>query len=814
MTEQDFFKLIAEEEQIGFEQVQATVALLDEENTVPFIARYRKEATGGLDETKIIAVQDRVRYLRMLEERKQTVLKSIEEQGKLTAELRAKIESALKLQEVEDLYLPYKPKKRTRATVAREKGLEPLAQRMWEQVDVAGNPDEIAAEFVNEEKGVASAAEALAGACDVIAEWVSDDAEARKMARAATWEKGALRSEAKDPANVDVYEIYKDYRDLLKKIVPHRTLAINRGEKEGFLKVAVEAPAEEILAALQARFITNAACIFHGHNLAAIQDAYERLIAPAIERELRHELTAAADAHAIEIFAANLRNLLMQPPTKGHVIMGIDPGFRTGCKVAVIDETGKYLAGDTIYPHEPKNRWDYSKEQLRALIKAHRVTIIAIGNGTASRETEQLAAELIREIQNVNDAGLPAELRYTIVNEAGASVYSASELARQEFPDLEAAQRGNISIARRLLDPLSELVKIDPKSIGVGLYQHDVNQAQLAESLDRVVESCVNNVGVNLNTASAALLRYVAGVTRNTAANIVKYRDENGGFVSRRQLLEVKGLGPKAFTQCAGFLRIPDAEVLFDATAVHPESYEAAERFLTLCEMTPESVRNNGKALREKLKASNKSMEEIAQECRVGVPTLQDIIAALEKPDRDPRDEAPKPIFRQDVLKMEDLKEGMVLKGTVRNVVDFGAFVDIGVKQDGLVHLSQMSHKYIKSPLEVVSVGDVIDVRVLRIEAEKGRIGLSMLLEGERRPPEKNAPSAEKKPRPQGPAHKEGQAHKPGNGKKPRPDGAVAQKRGEHGRQKSRGPGARKDAEAANFNASLEKLRQKYGGKA
>ncbi len=797
MTEQDFFKLIADEEQLRIEQVQATVALLDEENTVPFIARYRKEVTGNLDEVKIIAIQDRMRYLRMLEERKQTVLKSIEEQGKLTDELREKILAALKLQEVEDLYLPYKPKKRTRATIAKEKGLEPLAQRMWAQQDGEGNAEAIAAEFMNTEKGVATAAEALAGANDIIAEWISDEAEVRKLVREMTWEHGSLRSEAKDPENVDVYEIYKDYRDLLKKVVPHRTLAINRGEREGFLKVSIEAPVADLVAALEKKFVTNPKCIFTEHNKAAIKDSYERLIAPAIERELRNQLTEHADGHAIEIFSANLRNLLMQPPTKGHVIMGIDPGFRTGCKVAVIDETGKYLEGETIYPHEPKNRWDYSKEQLRGLIAKHAVTIIAIGNGTASRETEQLVAEVIQERAKQEPE---AATMYTIVNEAGASVYSASDLARQEFPDLEAAQRGNISIARRLLDPLSELVKIDPKSIGVGLYQHDVNQTQLAESLDRVVESCVNNVGVNLNTASAALLRYVAGVTRSTAEKIVKHRDEKGAFKSRQELLEVKGLGPKAFTQCAGFLRIPNAETFFDSTAVHPESYEAAERFLTICAMKPEDFRQKS-TLPERLKALKKTLDQVASECGVGLPTLQDIIAAMEKPDRDPRDEAPKPIFRQDVLKMEDLKEGMILKGTVRNVVDFGAFVDIGVKQDGLVHLSQMSYKYIKSPLEVVGVGDVVDVRVLRVEPEKGRIGLSMLLEGERKAPEKNERPAKRA---------EG-----ANGKAERPNPRAREPKRQaapRSHREERIP-SREKSESRNFNESLQKLAQKYGSK-
>ncbi len=812
MTEQDFFKRIAEEESIRVEQVQATVALLDDENTVPFIARYRKEVTGGLDETKIIAIQDRMRYLRLLEERKQAVLKSIEEQGKLTDELRGKISAAMKLQEVEDLYLPYKPKKRTRATVAKEKGLEPLAQRMWGQQDSVGEIEQIAAEYINEEKGVASAHVALSGACDIIAEWLSDDAEARKLVREMTWEHGALRSEARDPENLDVYEMYKDYRDPLKKVVPHRTLAINRGEREGFLKVAVEAPVPEILAELEKRFLTNSACIFTDYNRGAIKDSYERLISPAIERELRNQLSEVADEHAIAIFATNLRNLLMQPPTQGNVIMGIDPGFRTGCKVAVIDKTGKYLEGDTIYPHEPQKRWDYAKQQLLAHVRKHNVTIIAIGNGTASRETEQLVAELIKEAA---DSENPIDLRYTIVNEAGASVYSASELARQEFPDLEAAQRGNVSIARRLLDPLSELVKIDPKSIGVGLYQHDVNQTRLAESLDRVVESCVNAVGVDLNTASSALLRYVAGVTRSVADNIVAYRNQKGGFSSRQELLEVKGIGPKAFTQCAGFMRIPNADTFFDSTAVHPESYSAAERFLTILELTPEMVRTQRQLFNTKIKNLGRPLAEIAAECGVGLPTLEDIIAAMEKPDRDPRDEAPKPIFRQDVLKMEDLKEGMILKGTVRNVVDFGAFVDIGVKQDGLVHLSAMSHKYIKSPLEVVAVGDVIDVRVLRVDTEKGRIGLSMLLEGERRPPEKQKvpPKAaseldtrERRPERERP-HRRSEHGQKAETKDGKPDSRGRKPQGGQRHARERKQDAK---ETQNFANSLQQLVNKY----
>ena len=723
MTEQDFFRLIAEELGISEKQVQSTIELLDDENTVPFIARYRKEVTGGLDEEQIRAIEDRIRYLRILEDRKQTVLKSIEEQGKLTDELREKIEAATRLQEVEDLYLPYKPKRRTRATIAKEKGLEPLAQRMWEQQDTEGDPEAIAAEFIDEEKGVASAAEALAGARDIIAEWISDDADVRKLVREMTWDQGMLVSEAKDPDNVDVYEIYAEFKQPLKRMVPHRTLAINRGEREGFLRVKIDAPVEDILQRLQKKFINNPDCIFIEELKAAIADSYQRLVAPAIERELRNRLTEEAEEHAIKVFAENLRNLLLQPPVKGHIIMGIDPGYRTGCKVAVIDETGKYLEGDTIYPHEPKNRWDYSKIQLKTLIEKYNVTTIAIGNGTASRETEQLVAEVIGEMPE-------RQLQYTIVNEAGASVYSASPLAREEFPDLDAAQRGNISIARRLLDPLAELVKIDPKSIGVGLYQHDVNQTNLATALDRVVESAVNSVGVNLNTASVALLRYVSGLRKSLAENIIAYRNEHGRFRNRMELLQVKGMGPKVFTQCAGFLRIPDSDVFFDSTAIHPESYEAAEKFLARLGMKPEEARGQGHLVKSKLKELGKSVPELAQEIGVGIPTLEDIIDAIEKPDRDPRDDMPKPIFRSDVLKMEDLRPGMVLKGTVRNVVDFGAFVDIGVKQDGLVHKSQMAKRYVKDPLEIVKVGDVIDVKILSVDVERGRIGLSMILEG------------------------------------------------------------------------------------
>ena len=722
MTEQDFYKIIADELQINNSQVKATFELLDTGNTVPFIARYRKEVTGGLDEEQIRAVEDRMRYLRLLQERKETVLKSIEEQGKLTDELRDKILAATKLQEVEDLYLPYKPKKRTRATIAKEKGLEPLAERMWRQEDAKGDPEAIAAEFIDAEKGVGTAVEALAGAMDIIAEWVSDDAEVRKFVRERTWQKGMLFSEARDPDNVDVYGIYAEFRTPLKRILPHRTLAINRGERDGFLRVKVEAPVEDIIAYLNRTFIHNEKAIFAEHLRQAIADSYQRLIAPAITREMRNQITEIAEEHAIRVFAENLRSLLMQPPLKGHVIMGIDPGFRTGCKVAVIDETGKYLEGDTIYPHPPQKRWDYAKIQIKTLVEKHDATTIAIGNGTASRETEQLVAEIISEMPE-------RELQYTIVNEAGASVYSASPLAREEFPDLEAAQRGNISIARRLLDPLSELVKIDPKSIGVGMYQHDVNQANLSTALDRVVESAVNSVGVNLNTASPALLRFVAGLKKSTAENVVAYRDEHGRFRSRQELLRVKGLGAKVFTQCAGFLRIPDGDVFFDSTAIHPESYGATAELLERLQVAPEQARGKSGLLQTRLQESGKPIAAWAAELEVGVPTLEDIIEAIEKPDRDPRDNMSKPIFRSDVLKIDDLQPGMVLKGTVRNVVDFGAFVDIGVKQDGLVHLSKMARKYVKDPLEVVRVGDVVDVKIVSIDAERGRIGLSMVLD-------------------------------------------------------------------------------------
>ncbi len=719
--DQQLYTIIAEELGLRWNQVKSTVELLDDDNTVPFIARYRKEATGSLDEDNIRAIWERTRYLRNLEERKQTVLKSIEEQGKLTPELEEKIKAATKLQEVEDLYLPYKPKRRTRATIAKEKGLEPLAELILKQEIIEGSPEDYALQFVNEEKEVHSIEEALAGARDIVAEVISDDADIRKVIREKTQDKGVLESEARDPENCADYEIYKEFAEKLSSIPAYRILAINRGERENFLRVEVDVPEEEMVREIEQVYVTNPKSIFTDELKVAIDDSYRRLIAPAIERELRHNLTERADEHAIDIFARNLRALLMTPPLKNQNILGIDPGYRTGCKVAAIDRTGKYLEGETIYPHPPQRRWEESKNTIQDFIERHNIGVIAIGNGTASRETEQLVAEAISELDH--------KVFYTIVNEAGASVYSASPVAKKEFPELEASMRGNISIARRLLDPLSELVKIDPKSIGVGLYQHDVNQSNLAEALDHVVESAVNQVGVDLNTASTSLLKYVAGVNSRVAENIVKLREEKGAFHTRDELKEVKGLGDNAFVQAAGFLRIRDSEMFFDSTAVHPESYDAARALLDNLGLSIQDVKTNGALVRMKIKNEKRSLDELAKLCSCGKETLLDIIDSLEKPNRDPRDEMPNVVLRSDVLSIDDLSEGMILKGTVRNVVDFGAFVDIGVKQDGLVHLSRMAKRYVKNPLDVVSVGDVVEVKVLSIDKERGRIGLSMVLD-------------------------------------------------------------------------------------
>jgi len=721
MSDEKNFQTIAEESALKIWQVQKTVELLDTENTVPFIARYRKEVTGNLNEEEIRTIEDRIRSLRVLDARKETVLNSIEKQGKLTPELKQKILDATKLQEVEDLYLPYKPKKRTRATIAKEKGLEPLAELMLKLETEIEDYDALIASFIDEEKGVNSAEEALAGARDICAESVSDNADVRKVIRKLFQKQGVVASEAKTKEDVGNYEVYAEFSHPVKTIQPYQTLAINRGDKEGFLKVNIEVPVEECIAGIEKMYIVNDISPFIPELKTAIADSYHRLIAPSIEREIRSELTEKADEHAIEIFAKNLRNLLMQPPVHGATIMGVDPGFRTGCKVAITDPTGKYLEGVTIYPHEPQRHWEEAKTTLLNLCKKHNVQIISIGNGTASRETESLALDVIENYEG--------DLSYIIVNEAGASVYSASPLAKEEFPELDVAMRGAVSIARRLLDPLSELVKIDPKSIGVGLYQHDVNQSQLSKMLDQVVESCVNFVGVNINTASKALLRYVAGVNSRIADNIVKARNEQGEFKQRDQLMAVKGMGETAFTQCAGFLRIPNAENFFDMTAVHPESYMAAEKLLAELQLDSTAVRGHGELVEQKIRLKKLGVKQLAEICDTGIPTMEDIIESLAKPNRDPRDELPKPIFRRDVLKIEDLIEGMVLEGTVRNVVDFGAFVDIGVKNDGLVHKSQMAKRFVKQPTDVVSVGQNVKVKVLSVKPESGRISLSMILD-------------------------------------------------------------------------------------
>lgn len=719
MQDHAFHSFIANELGLDAQQVSNTVELLDSGNTVPFIARYRKEVTHGLDEEQIRRIEDRIRYLRNLEDRKTTILESIEKQGKLTPGLKEKIESASRLREIEDLYLPYRPKRRTRATIAKEKGLEPLAKLILAQELEDGRLDELAQAHFDADKELESVEEVYSGARDIVAEIIAENADVRKETRIFSFRTGLLTSKARDLKELSVYEMYADYRELAKHIRPHRVLAMNRGERDGVLRVQIEVEENEALQRIERRYLTNPKSIFTEQMKLAIADSYHRLIAPAIERDIRSELTEKADEHAISVFAENVKNLFLASPVREQVIMGVDPGFRSGCKVAVIDETGKYLEGLTIYPHAPQKRWDFSKHQIKELINKYDVNIVAIGNGTASRETEQLVAEVIGEMEQ--------ELFYVIVSEAGASVYSASEVAREEFPDLPAELRGNISIARRLLDPLSELVKIDPKSIGVGLYQHDVNQNRLAESLDRVVESAVNYVGVDLNTASKSLLRYVSGINNRSAENIVKYREENGRFKTRQELVKVKGLGKTAFTQAAGFLRIPDGEVFFDSTAVHPESYEATEKLLRRFKLNAAQIRTKGHLLSQNIADANIRMSELAEACGVGMPTLEDIIASLEKPNRDPRDEMPKPILRSDVLQMKDLSIGMVLQGTVRNVVDFGAFVDIGVKADGLVHKSEMSTKFVKNPMEMVSVGDVIDVKILKVDSEKGRIALSMI---------------------------------------------------------------------------------------
>ncbi len=713
----DINQKITEELSVKLWQVEAAVKLIDEGNTIPFIARYRKEATGTLDDEQLRKLYERLVYLRNLEEKKEQVLASIEEQGKLTEELKKQILEAQTQVVVEDLYRPYRPKRRTRATIAKEKGLEPLSTLIMLQ-KTKESLEEVAKQYINEEKGVANVQEALEGARDIIAENISDEADYRSWIRKQTMQKGHIISSAKDEKAESVYENYYEFDEPVNRLAGYRTLALNRGEKEKFLTVKIEAPQEDILRYLEKKII-------HGENLSttqilkeAIEDSYKRLIAPAIEREIRGELTEKAEDGAIEVFGKNLEQLLMQPPIVGHTVLGWDPAFRTGCKLAVVDPTGKVVDTTVIYPTAPTTpqKIQAAKDTLKKLIAKYNISLISVGNGTASRESEMIIVDLLKEI--------PQKVQYIIVNEAGASVYSASKLATEEFPNFDVGQRSAASIARRLQDPLAELVKIDPKSIGVGQYQHDMNQKKLNDTLSGVVESCVNRVGVDLNTASAPLLSYISGITSAIAKNIVAYREEQGRFETRKQLLKVAKLGPKAFEQCAGFLRIQNGKNPLDTTSVHPESYEAAEKLLKKQGFTTEDICAGKLA---GLSLTIKDYKKLAEELEIGEITLRDIVKELEKPGRDPRDEMPKPILRTDVLEMKDLKEGMILKGTVRNVIDFGAFVDIGVHQDGLVHISQMTNKkFIKHPLEVVSVGDIVDVKVMSVDLKKKRIQLTM----------------------------------------------------------------------------------------
>ena len=714
----DIILKISEELGIKKTQTEAAVKLIDEGNTIPFIARYRKEVTGALNDEQLRNLNERLTYLRNLEERKETVLNSIEEQGKLTEDLKAQILAAETMVVVEDLYRPYKPKRRTRATIAKEKGLEPLANIIALQM-ISTSLLEEAAKYINTEKEVKSAEEAIDGAMDIIAESISDEADYRRKIRDLTIKNGRLISVAKDPEAESVYEMYYDFNEPVAKLAGHRILAVNRGENEKILTVKIEAPVEDIVSYLEKQIIVKDNPQTTPVLQEVIVDAYERLIAPSIEREIRSELTEKAEDGAIKVFGKNLEQLLMQPPIAGQVVLGWDPAFRTGCKLAVVDPTGKVLDTTVIYPTAPQNKVEEAKAVLKKLISKYNITLISLGNGTASRESEQVIVDLLKEI--------PIKVQYIIVNESGASVYSASKLATEEFPNFDVGQRSATSMARRLQDPLAELVKIDPKSIGVGQYQHDMNQKKLSETLSGVVEDCVNKVGVDLNTASASLLEYISGISKAVAKNIVAYREENGQFVSRNQLLKVAKLGPKAYEQCAGFMRINDGKHPLDATGVHPESYDATKKLLEKLGYTLEDVKNR-KVEGISKKISN--YDKLAEELSIGAITLQDIVKELEKPARDPREDMPKPILRSDVLEMKDLTPGMILKGTVRNVIDFGAFVDIGVHQDGLVHISQICDKFIKHPLEVVSVGDIVEVKVMSVDVKKQRIQLTMKLNG------------------------------------------------------------------------------------
>ncbi|CAI6082312.1 Protein YhgF [Paenibacillus sp. JJ-100] len=706
-------KQVAKELSLSLKQIRTTSELLDEGNTIPFIARYRKEMTGELDENQLRQIEERLVYLRNLEDRKLEVIRIIEEQGKLTKELEKSITQAVKLQEVEDLYRPYRQKRKTRASVAKEKGLEPLAQWIWEQPK-QGDALQEAARYINAELGVEDAESALQGAKDILAENIADDAAIRAWIRRYTLDHGMLTSEAKDAEQESVYENYYSYRELAKKMPPHRILAINRGEREGILKVGLDVQAEPAHRHMEGQIIRGASAV-QDILRNVIEDAYKRLIAPSIEREVRAELTEKGENQAISVFSANLRNLLLQPPIHGKRVLGVDPAYRTGCKLAVVDDTGKLLEVAVTYPTPPHNKKREAAEVFHRLIKQYDIGLIVIGNGTGSRETEQFVAEIIQE--NGDES-----LVYLIVNEAGASVYSASKLAQEEFPDLDVAERSAASIARRVQDPLAELVKIDPKAIGVGQYQHDVSQKVLEESLKAVVESAVNHVGVDVNTASPSLLSYVAGVNATIAKNIVKYREENGRFTNRRQLQKVPRLGAKTYEQCVGFMRISEGENPLDRTPIHPESYKVVDQLFK--ELQVDLDKLGSKELSALL--SEQQTEQLAVKLDVGVPTLRDILDSLQRPGRDPREEMPLPIFRTDVLKIEDLEEGMELQGTVRNVIDFGAFVDIGIKSDGLVHISQLSNGYVKHPMDVVSVGDNVTVWVMNVDTKKGRVGLTM----------------------------------------------------------------------------------------
>lgn len=715
VKEDQLLRKIGAELAISFKQVKNVIGLLNEGNTVPFIARYRKEMTGALDEVQIRSIQERWQYIQNLEQRKEEVLRIIAEQGKLTDELQNNIVKAEKLQEVEDLYRPYKQKRRTKATIAKEKGLEPLAQ--WLLTFSNESVEEKAKEFLSKEKEVLTVEDALAGAKDIIAETVSDDADSRKWIRRETFKSGAVVSVVKEAEKDEknVYEMYYEYEEPVNKIVPHRILALNRGEKEEILRVSIKMNSDVVIAYLSRKWIKKQHAPSAPYVLEAIEDSYKRLVQPSIEREIRSELTEKAEEQAIHIFSENLRNLLLQPPLKGKMVLGVDPAYRTGCKLAVVDETGKVLKIDVIYPHPPVSKTRDAKQKFINILTEFKVEMVAIGNGTASRETEQFVADILKEVGG--------EIFYLIVNEAGASVYSASDLAREEFPNFHVEERSAVSIARRLQDPLAELVKIDPKSVGVGQYQHDVSQKRLSESLHFVVETAVNQVGVNVNTASSSLLQYVAGLNKTAANNIVKMREETGKFTSRTQLKKVPRLGAKTYEQAIGFLRVLDGKQPLDRTGIHPENYAEVENLLknlgfTTADLGTEELMTALSAL---------DLKSVSEELAIGELTLKDIVDALVRPERDPRDELPAPLLKKDVLKLEDLKPGMELQGTVRNVVDFGAFVDIGVKQDGLVHISKLSNRFVKHPLDIVSVGDVVTVWVDSVDMKKGRVALTML---------------------------------------------------------------------------------------